>query len=226
MFLRWKDVLLNFVQDGHVFNTLDTHKIFYGTDGKPISDIVSILLQKPQSVSTVPASGATPSNPQLLSITEKEGAVVDEEGPMILHLDESGLASSSGLSHPPSPTDTPQPPPLPLHSPPPQHTLSVSPQPSSMDAPPLIYSPPSPSMPLSPSLTPPYNTLNLPPNDLTDLENFICSLPSDELAYHNTPISDDFSLSLDPTLNVDTTFQPNTTNGESYGDIFEYILSP
>jgi hypothetical protein len=51
-----------------VFNTLDTHKFFYGSDGKPISDIVSISLQ--------PSNMNVPAGRETLSITDKEDEII------------------------------------------------------------------------------------------------------------------------------------------------------
>lgn len=35
-------LIIPILQDGHMLKTLDTHKIFYDGEGRPISDIVSI----------------------------------------------------------------------------------------------------------------------------------------------------------------------------------------
>jgi len=85
-------------KDGHVFNTLDTHKFFYGADGKPVSDIVSISLQQ-QNLNITPQ----------LSLTEKEDVSVESPQPdspnfpSITSMSDSSEVSRDGTSLSPSP---------------------------------------------------------------------------------------------------------------------------
>jgi PAS domain S-box-containing protein len=200
-------------KDGHVFHTLDTHKIFYGTDGKPISDIVSILLQPHQDI---PAA-TSPVTSQVLSITEKENTTFfsNKDGPSIYAVDELSGFPLSQQTHPPQHNGT--------------HIHPITPELPTTVSPPLVYSPPSPSNTLNPE-SDSTNTPQTTQAELSDLESFISSLPTGDLSSYtnissqpNATISDAFTLNMATPL-------PNSTESsianQPYDDIFEYILSP